>query len=183
MITRKRIETVFFHGVFICYIILLMKILFLSRVSIWEIFNSQRTIVRSVNLIPFYSISEFISGSTANLKRFAFANVVGNILLFIPLGVYLPLFKSNKRGTIILLFIFLISLFAEIIQGLLGIGIADIDDIILNTLGGWIGILWFKLLLLLLRDKKRVRTVIAVLAAIVGIPVTYYLLFMIKIKL
>ncbi|WP_367649646.1 VanZ family protein [Paenibacillus sp. NEAU-GSW1] len=42
--------------------------------------------------------------------------------------------------------------YSEIIQGLLGIGAADIDDIILNVLGGWIGILVYKSLLFILRD-------------------------------
>ncbi|MDQ0193609.1 VanZ family protein [Paenibacillus wynnii] len=179
---RERIVTVFLYGVFICYILLLIKILFLSRVSILELFDSQRTFVRSINLIPFNSISEYISGSSANLKKFAFGNVVGNILIFIPLGVYLSLFKKNKRVIINLLFIFIVSLFVEIIQGLLGIGTADIDDIILNGLGGWIGILGYKSLLFILRNEKKVQTVITVLSAIVGLPVIYYLLFMIKMR-
>ncbi|GGF95946.1 hypothetical protein GCM10010912_46060 [Paenibacillus albidus] len=179
---RERIVTVFLYGVFICYILLLIKILFLSRVSILGLFDSQRTFVRSINLIPFYSISEYISGSSANLKKFAFGNVVGNILIFIPLGVYLSLFKKNKRAIINLLFVFIVSLFVEIIQGLLGIGTADIDDIILNCLGGWIGILGYKSLLFILRNEKKVQTAITVLSAIVGLPVIYYLLFMIKMR-
>lgn len=153
---RERIKTVFLYGVFICYILLLIKILFLSRISILDLFNSQRTINRSINLIPFYSITEYISGSSEIIKRFAFGNVVGNIVLFIPLGIYLPLFKNDKRVIINLLFIFIVSLFVEIIQGLLGIGASDIDDIILNCLGGWIGILVYKFLLFILRDQKKV---------------------------
>ena len=72
---RDRIKAVFLYGVFICYILLLIKILFLSRISNLE--------PRSINLIPFYSIMEYISGSTANIKAFAFGNVVGNIVIFI----------------------------------------------------------------------------------------------------
>lgn len=49
---RERIKTVFLYGVFICYILFLIKILFLSRVSLLELFNSQRTLFKSVNLIP-----------------------------------------------------------------------------------------------------------------------------------
>lgn len=121
----ERIKTVFLYGVFICYILLLIKILFLSRISLLELFNSQRTLVRSINLIPFHSIMEYIYGSTANLKKFAFGNVVGNIVIFIPLGVYLPLFKKDKRVLSNLFFIFTVSLFVEIIQGLLGIGASE----------------------------------------------------------
>lgn len=172
---RERIKTVFLYGVFICYILFLIKILLLSRISHPEL--------RSINLIPFYSITEYISGSTANLKRFAFSNVVGNIVIFIPLGVYLPLLKKDKRVITNLLCIFIVSLFVEIIQGLLGIGASDIDDIILNCLGGWVGILGYKFLLLLLRDEKKVRTAITILSAIVGLPVLLFLLFMVRLRL
>lgn len=178
---RERIQTVFLYGVFICYILLLFKILFLSRVSLLELFNSQRVINRSINLIPFYSIMEYISGSSEIVKRFSFANVVGNIVIFIPLGVYFPLFKKDKRVIINLLYIFIVSLSVEIIQGLLGIGASDIDDIILNCLGGCIGILGYKFLLFILRDEKKVSTAIAILSA-VGLPVIIYCLFMIKMR-
>ena len=63
MYRRKRIETVFLYGVFICYILLLIKILFLSRVSFLELIKNQRTVVRSINLIPFHSIMEYISAA------------------------------------------------------------------------------------------------------------------------
>jgi len=109
--------------------------------------------------------------------------VVGNIVIFIPLGIYLPLFKKDKRVIINLLFIFIVSLFVEIIQGLLGIGASDIDDIILNCLGGWVGILGYKLLLFTLQDEKKVHTAITILSVIVGLPVLLYLLFMVKLRL
>jgi glycopeptide antibiotics resistance protein len=125
---------------------------------------------------------EYISGGSANIRKFAFSNVVGNIEIFIPLGVYLTLLKKDKRVITNLLFIFLVSLFVEVIQGLLGIGAADIDDIILNCLGGLIGILGYKFLLLILRDEKKVRTVLTILSAF-GLPVILYLLFMVKLRL
>jgi len=182
MKNRERIKAVFLYGIFICYILLLMKILLLSRESLLEIFNSQRTLTRSVNLIPFHSIMEYISGSSDALRRFAFGNVVGNVVIFIPLGVYLTLFKKDKRVLVNLLFIFIVSIFVEIIQGLLGIGVADIDDIILNCLGGWIGILGYKLLLFILRDEKKVHAAVTILSATVGLPVIIYLLFMVKMR-
>jgi glycopeptide antibiotics resistance protein len=179
---REQIKAFFLYGIFICYILLLIKILFLSRVSLLELFNSQRTLFRSINLIPFHSIMEYISGSSDTLRRFAFGNVVGNIVIFIPLGIYLSLFKNDKRVATNLLFIFIVSLFVEIIQWLLGIGVSDIDDIILNCLGGWIGILGYKFLLFILRDEKKVHTAITILSAIVGLPVILYLSFMVRMR-
>lgn len=170
---RERMKTVFLYGIFICYILLLIKILFLSRISHLE--------HRSINLIPFYSIMEYISGRSANIKAFAFSNVVGNIVIFIPLGTYLSLFKNDKRVITNLLFIFIVSLFVEIIQGLLGIGASDIDDIILNCLGGLIGISGYKFLLFILRDEKKVHTAITILSAL-GLPRILYYLFMVRMR-
>lgn len=179
---RERIESVFLYGVFICYILFLIKLLFLSRVSPLAMFNSQRTVERSINLIPFYSIKEYIFSNSTTIKKFAFSNVVGNIAIFIPLGTYLSLFKNNKKVITNLLFIFIVSLSIEIIQGLLGIGASDIDDIILNCLGGLIGILGYKFLLLILRNEKKVHVAITILSAI-GLPVLLYLLFVARLRL
>ncbi len=180
---QERIKSVFLYGVFICYILMLVKILFLSRASLFELFDSERTLFRSVNLIPFNSISEYISGGTANLKAFAFSNVIGNIIIFIPLGVYILLFKSDKRMYPTLFFIFIVSLFVEMIQWLFGIGVSDIDDIILNCFGGWLGVILYKLLLFVFRDEKKVRTLITIISVIVGVPVLFYLFFMVKMRL
>ncbi len=179
---RERIETVFLYGVFICYLLFLIKLLLLSRVSLMDLFNSQRTLDRSINLIPFHSIKEYIFSNSATIKKFSFSNVVGNIVIVIPLGTYLSLFKKNKRVITNLLFIFNVSLFIEIIQGILGIGASDIDDIILNCLGGLVGILGYKFLLFILRDEKKVRVAITILSAI-GLPVLLYLLFMVRLRL
>ena len=178
---RERITTFLLYGVFLCYVLLLLKILFLSRVSISQLMNGQRGIIRSINLVPFQSIMQFISGS-AEVKKFAFGNVIGNIVLFVPLGVYLPVFKKDKRILPSLLLVFLMSLLTEAIQGYFGIGAADIDDIILNCLGGLIGILIYKVFYLIIRDQKKVRSAIAILSAVVGLPVLFYFMFIIKMR-
>lgn len=170
---RERIKAVILYGVFICYIFLLIKILFLSR-----IFQSNH---RSINLIPFYSIMEYIAGSSANIKKFAFGNVIGNIVIFTPLGTYLSLFKNNKRVLTNLSCIFIVSLSVEIIQGLFAIGSSDIDDIILNCLGGFIGILGYKVLLFILQDEKKVHTSITILS-VMGLPFILFYLLMVRMR-
>ena len=179
---RDRIETVFLHVVFICYILFLLKLLLLSRVSLGELFNNQRSLDRSINIIPFYSIKEYIFSSSATLKEFAFGNVVGNIVIFIPLGTYYSLFRNNKRVVTNLLFIFIVSLSIEVIQGVLDIGASDIDDILLNCLGGLAGILVYKFLLFILRGEKKVRGAITILS-VIGLPFLLYLIFGVKLRL
>jgi len=125
---------------------------------------------------------EYITGSSDTVKRFAFGNVIGNIVIFIPLGIYLPIFKNDKRVKTNLLYIFIMSLLVEITQGILGIGASDIDDIILNCFGGWIGILGYNFLLLILPDEKTVHTAITIFSVIIGLPVILYLLFMMRMR-
>lgn len=177
----ERIQTIFLYVVFICYIFLLVKILFLSRISIIDLFDSQRSANRSVNLIPFYSIQEYLFSGSADIKRSAFGNVAGNIIAFVPLGVFLPVFRKDRHIKFNFLIIITVTLITEIIQGILGIGAADIDDIIMNCSGGFIGILGYKLLLYLLRNEKKVRVAITIISAF-GLPTILYLLFAIQMR-
>lgn len=172
---RKQIETVVIDGVFICYLAFLFKLLFLSRVSAHDTADS-------VNLIPFRSITEYLITNSEKVRRFAFSNVIGNILIFVPLGGYLSLFRNKKKAISKLLLIAVASLLTEIIQGFTRIGAADIDDLILNSLGGFIGILGYKLLQFLFRDDKKVRTTIAILS-LAGLPVLLYFLFVVRLRL
>ncbi len=92
----------------------------------------------NVNLVPF---STFSFENTTVLRETTY-----NLIVFFPFGVLLDVnFKglsfSKKLGII-----FLVSFFAEFIQFLFGIGVADITDVITNTTGGLIG-LWFYQLL------------------------------------
>ena len=97
--------------------------------------------------------------------------------------MYLPLLKKDKSFKVNFVFIFMASLFVEIIQGLLSIGATDIDDIILNCLGGIFGILGYKFLTVLISDEKKVRTIITIISCIVGLPILVYLLFFIRLRL
>lgn len=179
---RECINKVVLYVVFTCYLFVLIKILLLSRISILELFDGQRIIVRSVNLIPFHSIMEYIFSSNNTIRSFAFGNVVGNIVIFIPLGIYLPLFKRNKRVSGNLTIIFLLSISVEVLQGLFGIGVSDIDDILLNSFGGWLGILGYHFILWTLRDEKKGHTAITILSALVGLPIIMYFLFMMNMR-
>lgn len=174
MTTRTRIETIILYVVFAFYILFLLKLMIFSRVSSPD--------ARSINLIPFASIKAYLLGGSATLTRFAFSNVAGNIIAFMPLGAYLPLFRSNKSTLRNLLVILIASLVIELIQGTFGIGTADIDDIILNCLGGLIGIWGYKLLVRIFRSEKRAHTAMTIVSAM-GLPILLYYLFIIKLRL
>lgn len=74
-------------------------------------------------------------------------DLAGNIILFIPLPFFLALI-FNIRGTAKLLLVsFVVSFVVETCQYFLGIGVADVDDVILNTLGACIGVVFLKLII------------------------------------
>jgi glycopeptide antibiotics resistance protein len=63
----------------------------------------------------------------------------GNIIWFIPLGVMLPIVMKRKKFFLTIAIGFLFSFTIETIQYLFYKGVAELDDLILNTLGVAIG--------------------------------------------
>ncbi|HZQ75994.1 MAG TPA: VanZ family protein [Acidimicrobiia bacterium] len=164
-------ETVVICAVFALYVVFALKLLLFSRSPGSE---------RSFNLIPFASIADYLSNGSSGLRRFAFGNIAGNVLLFIPLSAYLSvLTKSTVART--MLIVASASVAVEILQGVFALGASDIDDVILNCLGGFIGIQLFLLLRVIRRDRDLVRTVVAMLS-VVALPVLSYLVFVIRLR-
>ncbi|MDQ0352505.1 glycopeptide antibiotics resistance protein [Alkalibacillus filiformis] len=99
----------------------------------------------SHNIVPFSSISNYFANFTHYNFNTWFYNTLGNIIMFIPLGVLIPIvYDRSKRLYQVVLLSFLISLIIEGMQFVTGLGVFDIDDIILNTIGGVIGFTIFK---------------------------------------
>ena len=69
-----------------------------------------------------------------------FLNLYGNIIAFIPFGMLLR-WARNKNTTFVqaLLYSLGFTLVIETVQYITKLGVFDIDDIIMNTLGGVIG--------------------------------------------
>lgn len=99
------------------------------------------------NLTPLKEIKRFMKYIWDNdaLGSVARLNIFGNIIAFIPFGIYLPYTSESKLGFIsTFLYTFSLSLTIELVQLITKVGSCDVDDIILNTLGGVIGyILWY----------------------------------------
>jgi glycopeptide antibiotics resistance protein len=100
-----------------------------------------------VNLIPLdYSFKCFMQNREAHphLTAFCLRNTLGNIVLFLPLGILLPLLLDRLRSLKRVMAIALcVSLSIETIQffsRFIGSPRAvDIDDVLLNTLGACLG--------------------------------------------
>ena len=80
------------------------------------------------------------------------ASIIKNIWLFLPLGAILYKLYPKK---IMLLVPVIISIFIETLQYITGTGLCELDDIISNGLGGYIGFYTEKIIIELALRKKR----------------------------
>ena len=173
MTVLTKTGTVVTWVVFVLYLVFLFKLLLFSRAPGSE---------RSVNLVPFATISDYLSSSSAGVRRFAIGNVLGNVVVFVPLGAFLPLLRRRIGTRTNLLVVIGTSVAVEIVQGVFGLGAADIDDVILNTLGGLVGIVLIPLARVLLQRWSRLVASMAVLS-LMAVPVLLYLLFAITLRM
>ena len=98
------------------------------------------------NLIPFKEIERFWK-YREELGIHSFYNLAGNVIGFIPAGFLFSELLGKKRGLLFTTLItFQMSLGVEILQLVLKVGSFDVDDLILNTLGGMLGYFLMKLI-------------------------------------
>jgi glycopeptide antibiotics resistance protein len=110
---------------------------------------------RHANLKPFSTIRLFSSRRVSS--EYSYKNIGGNIIGFIPLGILLPLlFPFFRRIWRLAGLVFLLSLLFESTQLIAGIGVFDVDDLILNTAGGIAGYILYAMIRLAVKrlDKN-----------------------------
>lgn len=90
----------------------------------------------NINLVPFSIIKTLIETDFDYEYLFYF---FGNIAIFMPLGVLIPAITKNNAKPFLIAFPFIVSIGIEVSQLLLGNGHPEIDDVILNVLGYFIG--------------------------------------------
>ncbi|MDD7209715.1 MAG: VanZ family protein [Lachnospiraceae bacterium] len=92
------------------------------------------------NLVLFAEIRRFIIyRNRVSLEAFLL-NLVGNLLVFFPVGFLIPILRLKKTGCIrIMIYSFLFSLCIETLQLVTRVGVFDVDDLLMNTAGGLIG--------------------------------------------
>ena len=117
-----------------------LLIFVLYMLLLFELVTSTDFESYSNNFIPFKEILRYSLTS-----KLFYKNVLGNVLLFIPFGYFVNTIIKNKKIIISIIITLITSLSIEVIQMKIGRSF-DIDDIMLNILGGVIGYYIFKLL-------------------------------------
>ncbi|SFE02742.1 VanZ like family protein [Chitinophaga sp. CF118] len=82
----------------------------------------------------------YARGSSWFIHWFNFlGNIFGNIALFIPVSFIAILVFRMQQFWMVVLMACILSLIIETVQYCTGLGVADVDDVILNTAGAAIG--------------------------------------------
>lgn len=123
------------------YIVLMVYFLFFAE----SMGRNLSTSEYHYNLHPFREIRRYLVYYRILGPYTVFLNLVGNVLAFVPFGLFFPLLsRKNRSFWKVTLISFEVSLGVEVIQLVTRVGSCDVDDMILNTLGGMIGYLCFK---------------------------------------
>ena len=125
---------------FIAYLLFLSYLLFFSRPFGYAEWGDSEY---RYNLTLLQEIGRYYNlGVNKGSWTLFWTNVVGNVVVFVPLSIFLRLLvKKCKRVFYTILLCLEFSLFAEIIQLVTKVGSFDVDDLLLNTLGGICGII------------------------------------------
>lgn len=130
---KKRIITI----LFMIYIVCILRItVFRSNLSVQNLLNG------TINISLFQSYIPLIRREKWRRIIYLFG---GNIVCFVPFGMYLQWLGKWRFRTIAVMGL-LFSFFIETMQYILGTGVSELDDLILNTFGAMIGA-WFVWLL------------------------------------
>ncbi|KQX56590.1 MULTISPECIES: VanZ family protein [unclassified Paenibacillus] len=128
------------------------------RLNLWNTDHMSRQIQKG-NLVPFKEIS----GTIHDISSHGLINLVGNFTIFIPYGIFLGLMLRNKKISCMDAFILSLglSLILELAQAFFSIGRYDVDDLILNSSGGLIGFITFKLFAMLINTSSATKQEVA----------------------
>ncbi len=72
-----------------------------------------------------------------------FTNLFGNVLIFVPFGFFLPMASRYRSFFGTMFYSFGLSLCVEVFQLVTKVGSFDVDDLLLNTIGGVLGYISF----------------------------------------
>ncbi len=159
---RNHVKKLMLGALFIGYIVFVCELTIIGRGSSHFL---------QMNLQPF-------SGYIDAWKKYSLRdlqNCIFNILMFVPLGVFLPLlFPKFKLFKWLFLVVVSATLSIETYQTLTGAGIFELDDLINNSIGGIIGYQLYRLVASIVQHKKvKIKSLIGNLA----IPLIMGLIF------
>lgn len=105
------------------------------------------------NWVLFSTISQIYNGRLD--EQYKWENLGGNIIGFVPLGFLFPLTIFRRHRLLLtIIAVFGISLLFEVTQLYTGLGVFDVDDLLLNTTGGLLGFIMYLITMLFIRRRS-----------------------------
>lgn len=132
--------------------------------------------IRSINLIPFAE-SVIVNG------KIYLKEILYNLIVFIPVGIYIAILWKDKKIYQKILPILLLTLTYESLQYILHIGASDITDILMNSLGGILGIVFINFLYKIFKNNNKVDKALIILATICTLLLLILLITLIIVNL
>lgn len=148
-----------------CYSIHILFLLYIICI-IFIIFGYRNLYQNSFNLNPIYGFTILFQEFSYNIWK----EFIVNVLLYIPIGIYLGFILKESGYTYnIIIFSLIISLCIEILQLITHKGVFDINDILYNILGSVLGFIFYKILINIKNkelNKKYFLTILIILLII-----------------
>lgn len=143
---------------FIGYMVLLLYFLFFSE----EYGRTTHYAEYQYNFTLFRELSRYIKYREVVGLDYFLINIVGNVVVFMPFGFFIPSLEKKKHGAVFNFFritaLGLIFSFAiETIQLVTKVGCFDVDDLLLNTIGVAFGCICYTIIRAILGKRKRRR--------------------------
>lgn len=139
-------KIVFIRAALVAYCLILVYFLYFNGRSNAGGMPFGEYIKSSVNYIPFRYIKYYFYDLVSNKNfHYVIVNLLGNVVVFIPLGFLLPVnFKGIVPFKKYLPLAVSLPVFIELVQLIFRLGCCDIDDVILNIIGLLSGYLIYK---------------------------------------
>lgn len=162
---KKKYQYFLIFTVVVYTYLLLSIVIFKTLESPMDLFTGNHPDYRSLNLIPFKDMWDPDLSVGSNKT-----SIIGNIILFVPLGVLSKLFLSEQKHNVLKseLIVVAASFLIESTQYITRIGVSDVNDLILNSTGGFIGIL-ISIILIKWIGKNKTKKIVAVTGSVVAI--------------
>lgn len=148
----------------------LLKLFFIVYIlCLFQIVTAQDISFGGINIIPFKEIFRYEAGTYLFYK-----NILGNVLLFLPFGFFVAYFVKVDKPFVMILLSLLVSLSIETTQ--LAIGrVFDVDDVILNVLGGFLGFTLYKFFIQIFPERFKRAWVLNIIIILLIVIVVRFL--------
>jgi glycopeptide antibiotics resistance protein len=128
-VVKNKVKFVFYKEAFMfCFILYMMCLFYVVTFQ-----DADSSLMSGHNIIPFKEMFRYQIGS-----RLFWKNVIGNMLMFVPFGFFTAYLLRKIEFKWVFIITLIVSLTIEITQTYIG-RVFDIDDVLLNVIGGSLG--------------------------------------------